>query len=175
MIGLDVVGCPLKTILPPALLLALPCLSASCATGIPSISCSKDEGAPSLFITANPTLKVTLPGRPDVCDYGLEFRPDAASPMNGFIILPPKYLGLASKSEVHRTSFVTGETRLIGELPASAERRSTTVYIDIVQQGGSIYLNTYPLKDDRIEISPTALELVVSGDVCLIPVERFIR
>jgi hypothetical protein len=107
--------------------------------------------------------------RPDVCDLGFEFIPDATSPTMGFIVLPPKELGLASKSTVHRASFLSGEVREIGEIPASAERRGVDSYVYIFQEGGSIYLNTYAVKKDRIELSPSSLELVIDGQVCTSP------
>jgi hypothetical protein len=92
--------------------------------------------------------------------------------MSGLIILPPAELGLTSKNAVYRTSFLTGVAQQIGELPASAEKRDARIYVDIVQQGGSIFLNTYTIQWNHVELSTASLELVIAGKVCILPVER---
>lgn len=136
-----------------------------------SISC-KQDGDSSLLIygqgAENKSLKFS---RADLCRAGFEFLPDSASSMDGFLRASPEELGLSAKSLIYRVSFKTATAHLIGEIPASAERRRDGVYVDFLQEGGSIYMNTYNILRDRIDYSPDSLELVIDGDVCAAPAE----
>lgn len=134
-----------------------------------SISCKQDGDSSLLIYGQGGATKSLKFSRADLCRAGFEFVPDSVSHADGFLIVSPEELGLSAKSLVYRVSFKTETAHLIGEIPASAERRRDGVYVDFLQEGGSIYMNAYNILRDRIEYSPDSLELVVDGDVCAAP------
>lgn len=134
-----------------------------------SISCKQDGDSSLLTYGQGGGAKSLKFNRADLCRAGFEFVPDYSSRVDGFLIVSPEELGLLAKSLVYRVSFKKATAHLIGDIPASAERRHGGVYVDFLQEGGSIYMNTYNLLPDRIEYSSDSLELVIDGDVCTAP------
>jgi hypothetical protein len=152
-----------------ALLIGVSFWSAVFARGEYSISCKQDGDSSLLAYGQGVGYGALKINRADLCHAGFEYIPDAVSREDGFLILSPEKLGLSAKSLVYRVSFKTVTAHLIGDLPASAERRHDGVYVDFLQEGGSTYMNTYNLLSDRIDYSSDSLELVIDGDVCTAP------
>ncbi len=151
------------------LLVGIPLWGAVFARGADLISCKRDGDSSILTYGQGVGYESPKLDRADLCHAGFEYIPDSASRADGFLILSPEELGLSAKSLVYRVSFKTATAHLIGDLPASAERRHDGVYVDFLQEGGSIYMNTYNLLSDRIDYSSDSLELVIDGDVCTAP------
>lgn len=139
------------------------------ARGADLISCKRDGDSSLLTYGQGAGYKSLKINGANLCHAGFEFVPDPVSREDGFLILSSENLGLSAKSLVYRVSFKTVTAHLIGDLPASAERRHDGVYVDFLQEGGSIYMNTYNLLPDRIDYSSDSLELVIDGDVCTAP------
>lgn len=169
--GLEVVfrRCPMTPRDLMVLLIGVSLWGAVFARGADLISCKRDGDSSILTYGQGVGYKSLKLNRADLCHAGFEFVPDSVSRADGFLILSPEELGRSAKSLVYRVSFKTATAHLIGDLPASAERRHDGVYVDFLQEGGSIYMNTYNLLLDRIDYSSDSLELVIDGDVCTAP------
>jgi hypothetical protein len=120
-------------------------------------------------MASNPKQKIIVTGRPDLCISGFEFLPDLHSRTTGLLLAAPSELGLSAKNTVYRVSFESSAVREIGEIPASASPGKNGTYVNILQDGGSIYQTIYTVRQDRVEISSESLELVIDGTVCLAP------
>lgn len=132
------------------------------------ISCEATESASLFSITSNAPRKIQIPGRSDACASGFEFLPESPGSASGLLILSPSELDLRSTNTIYRVSFRTGDVLKLGNISASAERKGGG-YVDIFQEGGSIYMMEYVIGSSAVELSANSLELVIDGAVCLLP------
>lgn len=112
-------------------------------------------------------LEVVVPHRADICEAGFDFEPAAGAPVRGRVILAPRELGLNARRSVLRVDLLAGTIRLLGELPAAAERKAAGVYEQVTQEGGSLFLASFKIDDDRVQVAPVSFELVFDGELCV--------
>lgn len=129
-------------------------------------ACQALSSAEAVLQLRGGTNEVRIDGRADICESGFEFWPDRRNGREGLLLLSPVELGLNAKSSVYRVSFASGLVQQIGELPVAAERTSPGHYSTIVQQAGSLFLETYVIGQTSIDKGDASLELVVDGWVC---------
>lgn len=134
---------------------------------IQPLTCS--ENGPDAILTHvnQQETQVTLPNRRDVCEAGFEFMPDKGQPLTGLVLAAPIELGLHAKNTVFRVSFQDGMAKRLGELPVSAVHTSSGSFVDVFQEGGSVFLERYEVSTTQIKRTDAALELVIDGHICV--------
>lgn len=131
------------------------------------ISCAVNGKDAQLFFFKSNTAPVTITSRADICAMGFEYFPSRGNPIAGILLSAPIELGLKAKNNVYRISFENGVSKIIGELPVTAEQIAEDVFQDIFQEGGSIFLNMYTITSDRLELAPRSYEMVFDGVLCI--------
>lgn len=132
-----------------------------------TLSCMDTHDGIIIFHTNTPERRAHIKNTSSNCASGFTFIQDRNRKMSGYIITPPKELGLNAKQSVYYTPFNKGANTYIGELPSSANENEEGLFINVLQQGGSIYLEKYKLTPTKIEASPETLELLVDGIACI--------
>lgn len=160
----------MKTILRAFIIFAIIALGAytyASESTIKEISCVSSGNAVRLFHINAAAKPVLLKDINDVCEAGFEFHSDADQTLTGIVVTVPSELGLRAKNSLYRVSFKEGTALLIGELPVSSERIGAGVYLDVFQEGGSIFLDRYNVTSDLVRLAPASLELVLDGRLCV--------
>lgn len=114
-----------------------------------------------------PGKELVIRRRADVCEAGVVFVPEAGQWQGGLLLLAPKELGLRARNQAWRASFDEMSLRPLGELPVSAERVGPQTYEDLVQEGGSLFLQRYVIGAEAIAPAPDSLELVFDDELYL--------
>lgn len=123
-----------------------------------------------------PGKELVIRRRADVCGAGVVFVPEAGQPRRGLLLLAPKELGLRARNEVWRVNFDDPSQLRLGELPVSAEPVSPGVYQDLVQEGGSMFLQRYLVGAEAVVPADDSVELVFDGELCVDkPAAVFVR
>lgn len=157
--------CPPKAFGPPCAALAGSLLAGSVAAQ--SLACRAEGSAAVLSMKNGAGVEVVVPHRADICEAGFDFEPAAGDPARGRVILAPRELGLDAQQSVMSVDFLAGTIRPLGELPAAAERKAAGVYEHVTQEGGSLFLTSFKIDDDRVQVGPVSLELVFDGELCV--------
>lgn len=131
------------------------------------VSCLSSGSDAKLTHTNCPSTPVVLKGRSGVCETGFEFLADQGQTVKGIVLAAPSKLGLRAKYVVYRVSFDDGSVREVGELPVSAEQTKNGVFLDVFQEGGSVFLDRYDITSNSVRHSPITLELVIDGQLCV--------
>lgn len=105
-------------------------------------------------------------GRADICATGFELFEDPETSAT-YLFAAPLELGLRARRQVFRLDYGSGRSTLIGELPASAESTGSLAFVDLFQQGGSIFQDRYTVASSGVLRDPTSFELVFEGVVCI--------
>ncbi|MEK8035050.1 hypothetical protein AACH06_29895 [Ideonella sp. DXS29W] len=131
------------------------------------IKCSEANSQIQLeLIGSTSSLPVSLPNITDGCQRSFEFIESSTNSLEGLVRISPIELGLNAQNEVYRITFKGGSARRIGEIPAGAESAGHNTFVHIIQQGYSIYKNTYIASETNISLSGESLELVTGGTIC---------
>ena len=163
------------------LMAALQSAAAGGQAADPELQCRVVEGdgagdGAGLSLNKLPGKELVIRRRADVCEAGVVFVPEAGQPLRGLLLLAPKELGLRARNQVLRASFDEMSWQPLGELPVSAERIAAQTYQDLVQEGGSLFLQRYVIGAEAITPAPDSLELVFDGELCLDkPAAVFVR
>lgn len=102
-----------------------------------------------------------------MCETGFEFLADQGQTVKGIVLAAPSELGLRAKNIVYRVSFDDGSVREIGELPVSSEQTKNGVFLDVFQEGGSVFLDKYDITWNSVKHNSITLELVIEGRLCV--------
>ena len=134
---------------------------------VQSVSCLSSGSDAKLTHANCPSTPVVLKGRSVVCETGFEFFPDRGQTVTGIVLAAPSELGLRAKNIVYRVSFDDGSVKEIGELPVSSEQTTNGVFLDVFQEGGSVFLDKYDITSNSVKHNPVTLELVIDGRLCV--------
>lgn len=129
--------------------------------------CSNENETVNIARRARPSESIRLQGKGEVCANGFTFIRDAEDERRGFLLISPTELGLNAKYSVYRISFIKSIAVSIGELPVSAAEIKRGVFVNVHQEGGSVYMEKYKLTPTQVERDPIGFELVMDGDVCI--------
>lgn len=142
-------------------------LAFTCAYGSPiETTCIQADADALVEIKKWSASPFRILGRADVCIKGFELIEEPQASMT-YLLAAPLELGLRTRRQVFRLNHNSGESTLIGELPASAESTGGLTFIDSFQQGGSIFQDSYVMDASGVKRNPTSFELIFEGAVCV--------
>jgi hypothetical protein len=137
----------------------------SFASAASNNECRSDGADAVITFKAAALNEYAIVGRSDICDNGYEIVEDKPSGVV-YLLAAPMELGLRAKRQVFRIDAVGEKVTNIGEIPASAERVTESVFVDSYQEGASVFQEKYKIEKDRVAREPASLELIFDGSVC---------
>jgi hypothetical protein len=136
--------------------------------GKASLDCqvNKDDGITLTLRSVTPARSIII-NEIDNCNTSFIYQEDANIESNGILIAGPKELGLNANNDVYLILSNENTATLIGQIPAASEYIGNRRFRNIVQEGGLLFLESYFIGSNEIEIENITPEFIFDGELCV--------